>query len=160
MKRIFINEDQLNFTDLDYEVIRVKGIIFNAKNEILIAHNNGTYQFPGGHLEKKEETGIQVSFVVGPFMLISSYVKNYFDTGKNVFSKIYYYRIYSDDLPDFAQTNYDSLEKQSEFRLMYVPVNDLEEFLQESIKDHTIDPMIGREMLLVLDEYQHLFGGM
>lgn len=172
MKRVFINEDRLDFSDLDYEIIRVKGIIFNAKNEVLIAHNNGTYQFPGGHLEKnedmeeslvreiKEETGIQVSLATGPFMQICSYAKDYFGTGKNVLSKIYYYRIYSDDLPNIAQTNYDSLERQSEFRLMYVPIYDLEEFLQKSLKEHTIDPMIGKEMLLVLEEYQHLFGGM
>ena len=71
--------------DLDFEVIRVKALIVNNKNEILIAHNNNTYQFPGGHkeddetLEKslvrevKEETGIDVNLVMGPFMSITTY---------------------------------------------------------------------------------------
>ena len=72
MKRILINDDNLKIDDLDFEVIRVKGLIINSDGDILIAHNNGTYQFPGGHKEDdetlddslereiKEETGIDV----------------------------------------------------------------------------------------------------
>ena len=55
MKRIFINNDSLTKSDLDYEVIRVKGIIINEKDEILIAHNNNTFQFIGGHLQENED---------------------------------------------------------------------------------------------------------
>ncbi len=170
MKRVFINDDNLDISDLDYEVIRVKGIIVNNKNEVLIAHNNNTYQFPGGHQEKsedmeealmreiKEETGIDIKDVTGPFMQITTYAKNYFNSGKNVCNKIYYYRILSDDVPNLAETNYDELERKTEFDLFYVKLCYFERFLRESIDNGKIDSSIGKEMLLVLEEYDHLYG--
>ncbi len=51
MKKIIINDDHLKDTDVEMRVIRVKGFILNSKNKILLAHNNNTYQFPGGHVE-------------------------------------------------------------------------------------------------------------
>ncbi len=171
MKRVFINKDNLEIEDLDYEVVRVKGLIVNSKNEILIANNNNTYQFPGGHMEQdedmeetlireiKEETGIDISDFNGPFMEIMTYAKNYFNSDKNVCSKIYYYKINTDDLPNIDETNYDELERQTEFGMFYIPISDLEKFLNESILNNTIDREIGHEMLLVMEEYNNLFGG-
>ncbi len=170
MKRIFVNDDDLEITDLDYEVIRVKGIIINNKNEVLIAHNNNTYQFPGGHQEKdedmeealireiKEETGIGIKNLTGPFMQITTYAKNYFNSGKNVCNKIYYYRILSNDVPNFAETNYDDLERQTDFNLFYVRMVDFQQFLIESMDNGRIERNIGKEMLLVLEEYNRLYG--
>lgn len=54
MRRILLNDDNLKEEELDFEVIRVKGLIINSAGDILIAHNNGTYQFPGGHKEDDE----------------------------------------------------------------------------------------------------------
>lgn len=171
MKRVFINDDNLTTDDLAYEVIRVKGIIVNKNNEVLIAHNNNTYQLVGGHVEHnedmeaallreiKEETGIGVDSISGPFMQIMTYAKNYFDSGKNVCSKIYYYRIVSDDVPNLNETCYDELERQTDFGLFYVKISDFGVFLEQSMNDGMIDKNIGREMLLVFDEYNKLYGG-
>lgn len=170
MKMIFINDNNLEIDDLDYEVIRVKGVIINNNNEVLVAHNNNTYQLIGGHVEDgedmeeallrevKEETGIDVDSVSGPFMQIMTYAKNYFNSGKNVCNKIYYYRIVSNDLPNLLETNYDELESQTDFGLFYVKLEDFERFLRDGIKDKTIDENIGRELLLVFDEYNKLYG--
>ncbi len=169
MKRIFINDDNLIVDDLAYEVIRVKAFIVNSSNEVLIAHNNNTYQLVGGHVEKnedmeealvreiKEETGIEVEDISGPFMQIMTYSKNYFNSGKNVCNKIYYYRILSNDVPNLQKTNYDALEKQTDFGLFYINIDDFCDFLEQSIDDGSIDINIGREMLLVLDEYNKLY---
>lgn len=170
MKMIFINDNNLEIDDLDYEVIRVKGVIINNNNEVLVAHNNNTYQLIGGHVEDgedmeeallrevKEETGINVDSVSGPFMQIMTYAKNYFNSGKNVCNKIYYYRIVSNDLPNLLETNYDELESQTDFGLFYVKLEDFKRFLRDGIKDKTIDENIGRELLLVFDEYNKLYG--
>ena len=76
MKKIIINEYNLRAQDLDYEVIRVKGLIVNSQNQILMEFNNNTYQFPGGHLnenekleeallrEIREETGITIKELI------------------------------------------------------------------------------------------------
>lgn len=170
MKRIFINDDNLQEDELDFEVIRVKGLIINSAGDILIAHNNGTYQFPGGHKEDtetldeslereiKEETGIDV-VSNGPFMQITTYDPNYFGQNKKVCNKIYYYVINTDEVPNFSETHYDELECQTEFNLFYISLNNLQEFLNNAIKEKSLDVSIGREMLLVLDEYESLYGG-
>lgn len=171
MRQIFINDYFLKEENIDFEVIRVKGLIINSKGEILIARNNNTYQFPGGHKEEdeylddslireiKEETGIDIELDTGPFLQIMTYDNDYFGTGKKVCNKIYYYRILSDQEPNFFETSYDELECQTDFELFYIKLADLEKFLYKSIEDGSIDVKIGREMLLVLREYSNLFGG-
>ncbi len=170
MKKIFINDDNLEISDLDYEVIRVKGFVVNSKNEILIAFNNNTYQFPGGHVELnenkevalsrelKEELGINIASISEPFMEIVTYAKRYFGTDKNVCNRIFYYRILCDDAPNLEETDYDELERQTEFKLFYVRMDELADFLNNCLSDGTIDIDIGREMLLALEEYNYLFG--
>ena len=171
MKRILINDSFLKEEDLDFSVIRVKGLVINSRGEILLAHNNNTYQFPGGHIndgeslerclerEIKEETGIGVSIEQPPFMQITTYDNNYFDTNQKVANKIYYYRIICDDAPNLEETCYDDLELESDFNLFYIKFDVLDDFLQKCINDGTIDSNIGREMLLVVEEYNRLFGG-
>lgn len=170
MKRILINDENLKQEELDFEVIRVKGLLINSSGDILIAHNNGTYQFPGGHKEDdetlddslereiKEETGITV-ISNGPFMQITTYDPNYFNQNKKVCNKIYYYVINTDETPNFAETHYDELECQTDFNLFYISLEKLRGFLKQSIVDESLDEKIGREMLLVLDEYENLYGG-
>lgn len=171
MQRVFINEDNLEKKDLDYEVIRVKGIIVNGNDEVLLAHNNNTFQLVGGHLEEredmeeallrevKEETGIEIKDINGPFMLVEAYYKNYFNSYKNVHSKVYYYKLFSDDLPNLDETNYDILERQTDFELFYVPIKKLLLFLDESLKKGKMDKNIYNEMMFALKEYDRVFGG-
>ncbi len=170
MKQIFINETNLKDEDIESTVIRVKGLVVNSKNEILLAHNNGTYQFPGGHKEEhegmeetlcreiKEETGIDVLLETGPFMQIVTYDANYFDTGKKVCNKIYYYVVFTDEEPNYSETHYDELECQTDFDLFYVNVGDLTVFFEEAMNDGKLDPKIGKEMLFVVEEYNRIYG--
>ena len=55
MREIFINDNNLKIEDLDYEVIRVKVVLINEDGNIILVHNNNTYQFPGGHVEDGED---------------------------------------------------------------------------------------------------------
>lgn len=172
MKRIFINDNYLRKDDIDFEVVRVKALLVNSKGELLLAHNNNTYQLIGGHVEEdegledtllreiKEETGIGILSTDGPFIQITTYDNNYFSTGKKVCSKIYYYRIITDEMPNILETYYDELESETDFNLFYVKMADLKEFLHKCIDDGSIDSSIGREMLLVDREYKEVYGGM
>lgn len=169
MKQILINENNLKEEDLESTVIRVKGMIINSNKEILLAHNNGTYQLPGGHKEDdegmeetlirevKEETGIDVELENGPFMQIVTYDANYFGTGKKVCSKIYYYIIHTDDVPNYDETNYDELELQTEFNLFYTDVKGLDRFLDGAVSEGMLDPNICKEMQLVIREYNRIY---
>lgn len=171
MKKIIINDNNLKDEDIESKVIRVKGLIINSKGKILLAYNNHTYQFPGGHLEEnedmdscvvreiKEETGIDVKLRETAFLCISTYDNNYFGTGKKVLNSIYYYRFFTDDMPNYSETHYDELEMATEFNLFYVPFSDLGNFLKKGIEDDKIDSSIGKEMLKVFDVYQELYKG-
>lgn len=171
MKQIIINDKNLKETDMDREVVRVKALIFNSKGKILLAHNNNTYQLPGGHKEEnettdqcivreiKEETGIDLEVTEGPFMSIVTYDHDYFGTGKKVLSSIYYYRFFSDEEPNIEEARYDKLELETDFNLFYVNFATFDEFLQKNIDEGTMDKNIGREMLYVFSEYNDMFGG-
>ena len=170
MKEFVINDDNLHEEDIEMKVVRVKALILNSKGNILLAFNNNTYQFPGGHTdgdetidecikrEIKEEVGIEVE-VGEPFLSIETYDNNYFNTGKKVLNRIYYYRIFTDLEPDFSKTKYDALEAKTDFDLFYVSFSHLEEFIVSKIDSNEIDPKIAREMLHVVKEYNNIFGG-
>ena len=171
MKKIVINDNDLDNDSMEMEVIRVKGLLINSKGKILLAHNNNTYQFPGGHKEDdesceecilreiKEETGIIVDEVNEPFLCIETFDNNYFDTGKKVLNKIYYYRFITDQEPDLSKTHYDELELSTDFNLFYVNFDSLDEFIEKQIELKNLDVKIGREMQFVIEEYKNIYGG-
>ena len=171
MKEIIINDNNLSDDDISEVVVRVKGLMINSQGKILLAHNNNTYQFPGGHLEDdeemdecivreiKEETGINVEVKEKPFLCIKTYDNNYFNTGRKVLSSIYYYRFFSDEEPNIAEARYDELELETDFNLFYVNFATFDEFLQKNIDEGTMDKNIGREMLYVFSDYNDMFGG-
>lgn len=171
MRKIIINDDELEENEIELKVIRVKGIILNSSGKILLAHNNYTYQFPGGHKEDnesldeciireiKEETGISLEVTESPFLNIVTYDNNYFDTGKKVENSIFYYRFFTDEIPNFYETHYDELELATDFDLFYVPFNNLKSFIEKNKNDGTINEKIAKEMLYVVSVYNEEFGG-
>ncbi len=171
MKEIIINDHNLTDADIEQKVVRVKGLIMNSRGKILLAHNNNTYQFPGGHTEEnesmndcilreiKEETGITVEITEDPFLCIRTYDNNYFGTGKKVLNSIYYYRFFTDEVPNFDETHYDDLELATDFDLFYLNFSELKEFLQKEDASDRMDGNIAREMIHVVDEYNEMFGG-
>ena len=166
MKRVIINEDKLDIMNMNDTVIRVKALMVNKNDQLLVVHNNHTYQFPGGHWrlnesledslrrEIKEETGITSKIERGPFMVIEEYYKNYLATGKSRCNKVYYYIVYCNDGPKVEEMSLSDLEKATDFKLFYIQIKDMEQFLKESIKNKSIETVIGKEMLAVMQEYK------
>ncbi len=52
MEKIFFNDDNLTKEEIDETVIRLKALILNSNDELLLGYSYNTYQFPGGHLEE------------------------------------------------------------------------------------------------------------
>ncbi len=171
MKQLFINKDDLEKHEIDEEAIRSKGLVINDKNELLLVYNGNTFQFPGGHRKKEEsleetllrevqeETGIDMIIENGPFMTITEYCRNYRNTNKNRCNKIYYYVVKCNDLPNYEKINLSDFERQTEFKLSYVKLDKIEEFLEQNIKNKKMDDLIGYEMIEVLKYYKQLIGG-
>lgn len=171
MKQIIFNDNNLTDNDIELKVVRVKALMINSNGKILLAHNNNTYQFPGGHTEENEskkdclirevmeETGIELNVDEKPFLCITTYDNNYFGSGKKVLNSIYYYRTFTDSLPDLSKTHYDELELATDFNLYYVNFNTLEKFLKNAIENGSIDVNIAKEMINVVDVYHEVYGG-
>lgn len=163
------NKDKLKDNEIDEVVTRVKVLLINSNNELLLGLSHGTYQFPGGHLEEGEElsecvkrelleeTGININTDgLVPFFLIKHYNKNYRNTNKNRLSLIYYYVINTDEVYHLENTHYTKEEQDGNFTLKYVNISAVEELLIKSIPNNRINEIIVREMLMAINEYNKL----
>lgn len=138
---------------------RVKALIVNSNNEIMVCLNNKQYQFPGGHVEGNEplkralkrelieETGIE-------FDIKNDYFhKIHYDLTDDTLD-IYYFIIYSDKKPVLCNTNYTDEEKMGNFTIEYIPLSKVEDVLINNIEKHPKNRFIVPEMLEALSEYR------
>ncbi len=54
MKIVTLNPNKLTMNDIDREQHRVKVLLFNSKDEVLLCKIYGVYNFIGGHIEENE----------------------------------------------------------------------------------------------------------
>lgn len=168
MKELIFNEEDLSLNEMDEVVTRVKVLLINSNNELLLGYSAGTYQFIGGHVEAeedfvttinreiKEEAGIELNLTcIEPFFSIKHYTKNYHNSDKNRLSIIYYFVIYSDAKINLKQVNYTDEEKTGNFVLEYVTFADIEQKLINSIPDNPVNEIIVCEMLDALREFKN-----
>lgn len=167
LKEKLYNNDNLKKEDITETVVRVKMLIINSKNEVLLGFCHKTYQFPGGHLEDgesltdcvirevKEETGIELTLdQAKQFFVIRHYNKNYHGTGENRCSEIYYFEIRTDEVYDLSKVDYTENEKDGKFELKYINLDKVEEVLSESITWNEKNAVIVPEMITVFNEYK------
>ncbi len=167
MKEIIYNYDNLTEEEIDEVIIRIKALIINSKNEILLGYCHQTYQFPGGHQEEgetfleclkreiEEETGININLIEKePFFIIKHYGKNYKNTGKNRCSEIYYFEIKTDEKYNLSNSDYTENEKVGNYKLKYINLNDVENILIQSVPLNEQNEVIVKEMLEIIKEYK------
>lgn len=167
LKEILYNNDNLTKEDITETVVRVKMLLVNSKNEVLLGFCHNTYQFPGGHQEigetlidcvireVKEETGIQLVIdKLDPFFVIRHYSKNYHGTGENRCSEIYYFEIKTDEHYNLSNVNYTENEKNGQFELRYIDLDKVVDVLNDSISWNEINKVIVPEMIAVFNEYK------
>ncbi len=166
MKELIINKDNLREDEVKEKAIRVKAIMLNEKNELLLAYCDDDYQFPGGHLkdnedvydglirEIKEETGILTKkddYV--PLIITKHYTKKYFRTGNDRLNIMIYF-VYKHVVKiDFSKIKISDYERKNGFKLCFVKLNDVEELLIDHAKKFPKFRLIAYEMLPVLDTY-------
>ncbi len=160
MKIKYFNYDKLAEEEMHDKVIRVKGLIINSRNEILLGEAFNTIQYPGGHLEGeeslekalkreiKEETGITLKGKYEPFFAIKYFMKDYPKKGHNRALEIYYFKINTDIVYDLKKTKLDNQEQKGNFKLIYIPLEYLPKYLKLNEKRNPINKIVNREMLL------------
>ena len=166
MKIVVHNDDNLKKEDINLNVYRSRAVLINSNNEILFGYLGGTYQFPGGHAEKnetiedclvrevKEETGIDITGkFTKPFYKIEYYNKDYPQNGINRYCVFNYFIVKTDDKYDLSKTNFDEYEKEYNYELRYLKINEVEQILSNEIDNNEISKVIYPEIIDVINTY-------
>lgn len=169
MKELIDNKYNIEEEEITEVVKRVKALIINSDNEILLAYSNNFYQFPGGHVEDgenlnntlnreiKEETGIVLNdYNIKPFAVSYRYFKDFPNLNENRKNEIYYYEIKTDEKPNLDNTFYTEKEIISNFELRYIDFNDVENELRDNVEKYGDRKGIASEMLDVIEVYKNI----
>ena len=167
MKQIITNKYNLTDADMTEVVKRVKVLLVNSNNEVLLGYSHNNYQFPGGHVEENEtliqtvnrevleETGMDLGVDnIEPFACAIGYYKDWPAEGKNRKIEIYYYEIKTDEKPNLENTEYTENEKDGNFELRYIPLTNVEEELRKIPEEYGDKKGIAREMIELFGVYK------
>lgn len=148
-------------------VKRVKVLLVNSNNDVLLGYSHNNYQFPGGHVEENEtlvqavnrevleETGIELNITnIEPFACAIGYYKDWPAEEKNRKIEIYYYEVKTDEKPNLENTEYTENEKDGNFELRYIPLLDVENVLRTNAEEYGDKKGIAREMIDLFGVYK------
>lgn len=168
METIITNNYNLKEEEMTESVKRVKVLLVNYNDEILLGYSNHEYQFPGGHVEDgedlqetvvreiKEETGINLAITDNqPFACAIGYYKDWPKIGCNRKIEIYYYEIKTDEKPRLDNLNLTEKEKEGNFELRYIKLSEIEDELKSNAEKYGDPHGIAKEMLELLDIYDN-----
>ena len=167
MKQLITNNYNLTDSDMTEVVKRVKVLLVNSNNDVLLGYSHNNYQFPGGHVEENEtliqavnreileETGIELNITnIEPFACAIGYYKDWPAEGKNRKIEIYYYEVKTDEKPNLENTKYTENEKNGNFELRYIPLLDIENVLKTNAEEYGDENGTAREMIDLFEVYK------
>lgn len=167
MKQLITNKYNLTDSDMTEVVKRVKVLLVNSNNDVLLGYSHNNYQFPGGHVEENEtlvqavnrevleETGIELNITnIEPFSCAIGYYKDWPAEEKNRKIEIYYYEVKTDEKPNLENTEYTENEKDGNFELRYIPLLDVENVLRTNAEEYGDKKGIAREMIDLFGVYK------
>ena len=171
MKTITFNDDNLSINDIEETVTKVRAIIVNEDNEIVLARYNDLYLLPGGSVdnnenlnealirELKEETGMNFENTsLEPFVMVEQYNKAYPKRDDINFSdrlsKTYYYLINTDEKINKRNMKLTLNELNHDFSAIRVNLNDIEKIVHNHFNDNPRNKYFKRELLAVIDYYK------
>lgn len=145
VNQVIHNEDNLTLNDANKVTLRAKLIIENNNDEILICHMGVKYFLIGGHIdndesdeqcltrEVDEESGVTLDFSNILPIASSNYInKDYPQNCDITYTNTNYYAIKYDLVPNIEMQNLTEEEKKENFKLMYIPKNEVINFLENT----------------------------
>lgn len=163
------NQDNLDESQIDRTVRRVKTFILNSKEELLVGYSSDSFQLVGGHVESGEsleqallrevleESGIELPpKEYEPFYLSKKYYKDYPTAGTNSCYEIYFYFIETDEKPDIRKIKLTQNEKSGNYSIKKVDLYKIEKAMQKNIERGGVSSIIAKETLEALEVYRQL----
>ncbi len=160
MIHIIKNDLGITKDKIDKEITRVKALLINSDNEILLGYGDNCYQFIGGHLEAnetlleclnreiKEEVGIDLNVKnIEPFLFLEHYCNDHPEILENRNCKVYYYAIKTDLKPNLDMTSRTKQELATNFTYKYVKLDDFIETVKNNYNKYNDAKIIGEEII-------------
>ena len=145
VNQVIHDKDNLTLNDANKVTLRAKLIVENNNDEILICHMGVKYFLIGGHIdndesdeqcltrEVAEESGVTLDFSNILPIASSNYInKDYPQNGDFTYTNTNYYAIKYDLVPNIEMQNLTEEEKKENFKLMYIPKNEVINFLENT----------------------------
>lgn len=169
MKTIIHNKDNVSEKDINNIIKRAKIILINSNDEIILANALNTYFLVGGHVENDEsdiktlkremleESGIVLKEDnLKPFCSVIHLKKDYPKEKSNTKYISNYYYLKTDDKIDQNKINLTEEEKDNNFKLSYVHINNIIDILKENIKV-AIRPTVVKDTLNAIEEFIKIY---
>ena len=166
MKKVIYNNDNISNKEVTELVVRAKGLLI-SNGYLLLGNEDGTLQFPGGHLEENEtledclkreileETGIELTdeLVTGPFLEIDYYNKDWPTKGNVRKCEIYYYVVETEKDINLSNTSYTEGEIEKHFKVDKVKINEAIDYINNNIPNNELNKVISPDMIIAIEEY-------
>ena len=149
MKTIIHNNNNLTMKDINNTVKRAKEKIVNDNDEILLAITDRAIFLPGGHVddgedydtclirEIEEETGVHLNNIMKKEILdIEYYSKDYPEKGLNTHYISKYFLVHSNLVPNYSRIKLTKEEKESNFKVLYIPKNQVLDLLYDALNKY------------------------
>lgn len=165
---ITINENNLQLKEIDEFQTKVRTILINESQEILIANYGNIILLPGGKIDKNEniidalkrelleELGIHYNNNELTYLTtINQFQKNYpkrNGTTKHRLIKTYYYFAEYKGIIDSKQ-HLTEKEQKDNFKLELIPLNELESLITKNLNNNPRNIYFQQELLTILNYY-------
>ena len=169
MKEVIYNKDNILDKDINKVITRSKVLLINSKNELTLAFSGNVYHFIGGHVEEnetlndalirevKEETGIILpNNNYKPYFKITQIFKDYPSINKTNKYEYYYYVIKNDEVPNLNNINLTEEEINENFELRTFQLDEIEKFLEETLKWRERNRRIVPTMIEAIKVYKEM----